>query len=227
MWKHKPVHLTVFLTRRCNLRCSFCFYLSSEIETDKAELTLDEIKKISSSIGRLLWLAFSGGEIFLRKDLVEITRAFYEKNKPAIILFPTNGILTEIIKEKIEAILKYCEKSIIVVKLSLDGTEYVHDSIRGKGSFQKTMQTYDALGGLLERYPNFELGVNTVFCSANQDNMDSLIEFINKLDNIKTHTVSLIRGRVSDESLKNIDINKYHRTLKKMESNLRNRTSGI
>ncbi len=250
LWKHKPVHLTVFLTRRCNLRCSFCFYpvrkessqvgrdkkhtefsngvnLSSDADKDMTELTLDEIKKISSSIGRLLWLAFSGGEIFLRKDLVEITRAFYEKNKPAIILFPTNGILTEIIKEKIEAILKYCEKSIIVVKLSLDGTEYVHDSIRGKGSFQKTMQTYDALGGLLERYPNFELGVNTVFCSANQDNMDSLIEFINKLDNIKTHTVSLIRGRVLDESLKNIDINKYHRTLKKMESNLRNRTSGI
>ena len=250
LWKHKPVHLTVFLTRRCNQKCPFCFYpvrkessqvgrdkkhtefsngvnLSSGADKDMAELTLDEIKKISSSIGRLLWLAFSGGEIFLRKDLVEITRAFYEKNKPAIILFPTNGILTEIIKEKIEAILKYCEKSIIVVKLSLDGTEYVHDSIRGKGSFQKTMQTYNALGGLLEKYPNFELGINTVFCSANQDNMDSLIEFINKLDNIKTHTVSLIRGRVSDESLKNIDINKYHRTLKKMESNLRNRTSGI
>ena len=250
LWKHKPVHLTVFLTRRCNLRCSFCFYpvrkessqvgrdkkhtefsngvnLSSDADKDMTELNLDEIKKISSSIGRLLWLAFSGGEIFLRKDLVEITRAFYEKNKPAIILFPTNGILTEIIREKIEAILKYCEKSIIVVKLSLDGTEYVHNSIRGKGSFQKTMQTYNALGGLLERYPNFELGINTVFCSANQDNMDSLIEFINKLDNIKTHTVSLIRGKVSDESLKNIDINKYHRTLKKMESNLRNRTSGI
>lgn len=227
LWKHNPVHLTFFLTKRCNLKCSFCFYLSSEIETDKTELTLDEIKKISSSMGRLLWLAFSGGEIFLRKDLVEITRAFYEKNKPAIILFPTNGILTEIIKEKIEAILKYCEKSIIVVKLSLDGTEYVHDFIRGKGSFQKTMQTYNVLGGLLERYPNFELGINTVFCSANQDNMDSLIEFINKLDNIKTHTVSLIRGKVSDESLKNIDINKYHRTLKKMESNLKNRTSGI
>ena len=250
LWKHKPVHLTVFLTRRCNLRCSFCFYpvrkessqvgrdkkhtefsngvnLSSDADKDMTELNLDEIKKISSSIGRLLWLAFSGGEIFLRKDLVEITRAFYEKNKPAIILFPTNGILTEIIKEKIEAILKYSGKSIIVVKLSLDGTEYAHDSIRGKGSFQKTMQTYNALGGLLERYPNFELGINTVFCSANQDNMDSLIEFINKLDNIKTHTVSLIRGKVSDESLKNIDINKYHRTLKKMESNLRNRTSGI
>ena len=38
-------------------------------------------------------------------SLVEITRAFYEKNKPAIIFFPTNGILTEIIKGKIETIV--------------------------------------------------------------------------------------------------------------------------
>ncbi len=226
-WKHNPIQLTFFLTRKCNQRCSFCFYLSSEAERDVVELALDEIEKISSSIGRLLWLAFSGGEIFLRNDLVEITKVFYERNKPAIILFSTNGLLTDIIREKIEAILKYCRKSTIVVKLSLDGTEYVHDSIRGKGSFQKTMQTYSMLGELLERYPNFELGINTVFCSANQDNMDELIELINKLKSIKTHTVSLIRGEVSDVRLKDIDARKYHETIKKLESNLKNRKSSI
>ncbi len=227
LWKYNPIHLTFFLTRRCNLKCSFCFYLSSEAKDSGEELALDEIKKISFAIGRLLWLAFSGGEIFLRNDLVEITREFYENNKPAIILFPTNGLLTDVIKKKIEAILDYCRKSVIVVKLSLDGTEYVHDSIRGKGSFQKTMQTYNELGRLLGRHPNFELGINTVFCAANQNNMDTLIEFINKLDNVKTHTVSLIRGEVLDEGLKDIDINTYHETLKKMESNLKNRTSSI
>lgn len=247
-WKYNPLHLTFFLTRRCNQKCSFCFYLK-DADNSKIppyppltkgeggdlvsaspkgeELSLDEIQQISSSLGNLLWLAFSGGEIFLRNDLVEITREFYEKNKPAIILFPTNGLLTDIIKKKIEAILDYCQKSIVVVKLSLDGTEYVHDSIRGKGSFQKTMQTYNELGGLLGRYPNFELGINTVFCASNQNNMDSLLEFINKLDNVKTHTVSLIRGEVLDEGLKDIDINTYHETLKKMESNLKNRTSSI
>lgn len=98
-----------------------------------SELSLGEIEKLSSSIGSLLCLAFSGGEIFLRDDLVEITRVFYEKNKPAIILFPTNGLVTDVIREKIEAVLRNCKKSTIVVKLSLEGLENLHDSIRRFG----------------------------------------------------------------------------------------------
>jgi radical SAM protein with 4Fe4S-binding SPASM domain len=87
------------------------------------------------------------------------------------------------------------------------------------------MRTYDALGRLLKKYPNFELGINTVFSTENQDCMDALIEFVNGLENIKTHTVSLIRGAVSDEGLKGVDINKYLETIQKIESNLKNRKS--
>jgi len=70
--KCRPVQLTFFLTRRCNAKCSFCFYLSDQnlsAETGP-ELSLDEIRSISSSMGKLLWLAFSGGEIFLRDDIL-------------------------------------------------------------------------------------------------------------------------------------------------------------
>jgi len=190
------------------------------------ELSLDEIEKISSSLGKLLWLAFSGGEIFLRNDIVEITKIFYEKNKPAIILFPTNGLLTEVIKERIEDILNYCRKSTIVVKLSLEGLEGLHDSVRGvKGSFQKTMQTYRALRELLDIYPHFDLGINTVFSSSNQDHMDELIEFVNGLEGIRTHTISLIRGTVSDKELKAIDSEQYHRTINRLASNLKRKIS--
>ena len=246
LWKHNPIHLTFFLTGRCNLRCPFCFYLSGDrgakastqdksdfrgpfsAQNNSTELSIDEIGKISSSLGKLLWLAFSGGEIFLRNDIIEITKIFYERNKPAIILFPTNGLLTDVINEKIEAILKHCKKSTIVIKLSLEGMEYLHDSIRGmKGSFQKTMQTYSALKELLEAYPNFELGINTVFNSANQDHMDELIEFVSGLRGIKTHTVSLIRGNVSDIELKNIEIGKYLKTINKLSSNLKRKSSSI
>lgn len=229
-WKRRPIHLTFFLTRRCNSTCPFCFYLSAKDrrKENSAELSLGEIEKLSSSLGNLLWLAFSGGEIFLRDDIVEITKVFYERNRPAIILFPTNGLLTDVIREKIEAILRYCRKSTIVVKLSLEGLEQQHDSIRGmKGSFQKTMKTYRKLGELLDIYPNFELGVNTVFNSANQDNMKELTEFINGMHKIKTHTVSLIRGSVSDERLKDIDTEKYHDTIINMASNLEQKKSSV
>ncbi len=229
-WKRNPIQLTFFLTRRCNLKCPFCFYLSDRkaLKESLPELSIDEIEKISSSMGKLLWLAFSGGEIFLRNDIVEITKIFYERNKPAIILFPTNGLLTDVIHEKIEAILQQCKKSTIVIKLSLEGMEYLHDSIRGmKGSFQKTMQTYNTLKELLEAYPNFELGINTVFSSVNQDHMDKLIDFVSGLKGIKTHTVSLIRGTVSDKELKNIEAGKYHKTINKLSSNLKGKSSSI
>ena len=129
--KRKPIQLTFFLTRRCNARCAFCFYISDKnlSKESRPELTLDEIRKISMSTGKLLWLAFSGGEIFLRDDIVEITEVFYERNRPAIILFPTNGRLTDVIREKIEAVLKHCKNRTIHVKLSIAVFEAMHDSV--------------------------------------------------------------------------------------------------
>jgi len=226
--KSRALHLTFFLTRRCNLRCPFCFYLSGQ-ETPAEplhELTIDEIRKISLSMGNLLWLAFSGGEIYLRDDLVEISEVFYKNNKPAIMLYPTNGMLPELIRERTERILALCKKSVIAVKLSLDGMEEMHDALRKrKGSFEKVMATYHALEGLIEKYPHFELGINTVFCAENQDCMDQIIDFVAALKNIKTHTISLIRGNPSHEQSKDVDIAKYHNAIGRLEENLKRRVS--
>jgi len=224
--KRDPIQLTFFLTGRCNATCPFCFYLSDKKSgNEKPELSLDEIEKISRSMGNLLWLAFSGGEIFLRKDIVDIAKVFYRNNKPAIMLFPTNGLLTDVIRDNIEQVLEHCSKSTIALKLSIEGMEDVHDRIRGKGSFKKTMKTYEVLKKLPDRYPNFELGVNSVFCSVNQDNMDKLINFVRDMEMIKTHTVSLIRGNVQDEGLKAVDMEKYKKTVELLASNLRNKQS--
>jgi len=146
-------------------------------------------------MGKLLWLAFSGGEPYLRKDLVEIAKVFYQQNSPVFMLFPTNGLLPNLIKDKTEQILKQCKNSVVTVKLSLDGLHGDHDTLRDTpGCFEKTMKTYLLLGELLEKYSNFELGINTVFCSTNQDKMDEIINFVKTLKNIKTHTISMIRG---------------------------------
>jgi radical SAM protein with 4Fe4S-binding SPASM domain len=211
------------LTKRCNARCPFCFYVShDEKNSGSDELSVSEIQKISQHLDELLWLAFSGGEIFLRSDLVEITRIFYKNNRPAIILLPTNGLLTDIIYERVEAIVKECPKSTIVVKLSLDGPEAVHDKLRGvDGSYQKTLKTCKALGGLLDRHANFELGINTVFCQANQDYVEETIDLVSTMEQVKTHTVSLIRGDVSQEDLKKVDLQKYKKIIEKLESNLK------
>jgi len=231
-WKRNPIHLTLFLTKRCNARCRHCFYINdrnlSNSDSANDELSLDEFEKISASLGRLLWLAFSGGEIFLREDIADIAEIYYRNNTPSIILFSTNGLLTDKISLRIEEILRHCNKSTVAVKLSIDGPKLLHDSMRGmEGSFQKTLQTYNALEKLLTKYPNFELGVNTVFSSENQDYMEEIIEFVNSLKNLKTHTISLIRGDISHTELKGIDSKKYLETIQKIESNLKKKRSSI
>ncbi len=226
--KRHPVHLTFFVTRQCNAACPFCFYLrTADTRHDLAEeLSLEEIKKISPSFGDLLWLAFSGGEIYLRDDLPEISRVFYKNNRPAMMLFPTNGLLPGRIRDMTEQILRDCPKSIIAVKLSLDGLQEDHDRLRRTpGSFAKTMETYGLLSELLDCYPHFELGVNTVFCSENQDRMDSIIDFVNVLDNIKTHTISLVRGNLANKSFTAIDRDKYRRAVDRLEENLKKKES--
>lgn len=222
--KAQPLHITFFVTRRCNARCPFCFYLKAADAPvgPSTELTLDEIRKISRSLNNLLWVAFSGGEIFLRDDIVEISRIFYKNNRPAIMLYPTNGMLPELIRERTEEILRICVKSVIAVKLSIDGLGTAHDSLRNTpGSFENTMRTYRLLEELISIYPHFELGVNTVFCAENQDNMDAIIDYVSGLRNVKTHTISLIRGNLADERFKDIDPQKYAAVIDKLEKNLR------
>ncbi len=230
MWKKRPIHLTFFVTRRCNSRCPFCFYLSKKGESadNLPEISLDEIEKISLSLRSLLWVAFSGGEVYLREDIVDISRIFYKNNKPSILLYSTNGLMPELIRNRTEEILKHCRKSVVVVKLSLDGLYTEHDALRGvPGGFEKVMETYYKLSKLLNEYPNFELGINTVFCSKNQDGIDRVFEFVKGLDKIRTHTLSMIRGEIEDESFKNVDLNKYRYTIETMEKDLKRKMASM
>lgn len=224
--KGRPIHLTFFVTRQCNSRCPFCFYLRTDAgRLAGPELTLDEIGRVSQSLGSLLWLAFSGGEIFLRKDLVGISRIFYKQNRPAIMLFPTNGMLPEVIAAAMQEILESCPKSTIAVKLSLDGLGEAHDTIRNTpGSYDRVMETYGKLKQLSDRFPNFELGVNTVFCAGNQDAMDGIIDFVRSMDSVRTHTISLVRGNLRESGHKQVDPGKYRHAIGRLEENLKNRT---
>ncbi len=164
----------------------------------------------------------------MRDDLVEISEIFYKNNKPAIILFPTNGLLPDVIRARTENILMRCPNSTIVVKLSIDGLESDHDKLRNSpGNFEKTLDTYRMLEHLISKHPNFELGINTVFCSENQDSMDAIIDFVAGLKNIKTHTISLIRGNLVNEHFKKVNYHKYLQAVHKLEINQKSKKSSI
>lgn len=222
-WKRRPIQLTFFVTRRCNARCGFCFYPAeaSSGDGEGGEFSLDEVRRTAPSLGRLLWLAFSGGEPFLRRDLVEISRAFYDANRPAIMLYSTNGLLPEQIASATGEILAHCRRSTVVLKVSLDAVGEEHDRLRGvPGGFERAVRTYRLLAPLLARYPNFELGVNTVLLRENQDSMDELAKFVRGLPGLRTHTVSLVRGRPRDPRCAEVDPDAYRRVAARLEADL-------
>ena len=127
-----------FVTSRCNLRCSHCFYWRELNTASDTELSIDEIRKIAQSFMHPVSLSLTGGEPFLRKDLKEIIEAFQAGCGTREVGIATNGTLTENIVETIRSVLEDGNLSSLSVQVSLDGLEGTHDAIRGvKGSFQK------------------------------------------------------------------------------------------
>jgi len=91
LWKRRPLHLTFFVTRRCDARCDFCFS-RGRTAAEGPELSVAEIARLAPTVGPLLWLSYSGGEPTLREDLPEITAIFARHCRPVIVLLSTNGL---------------------------------------------------------------------------------------------------------------------------------------
>lgn len=158
-----PLNLTVSVTYRCNSRCLTCNVWKKKTD----EFTAAEFDRTFRSIGTSpYWLTMSGGEPFLRQDLVEICSSAYTHCAPGIINIPTNGILYRLIPGMVGEIAESCPESQVIVNLSIDGIGEKHDAIRGvRENFERSMRTYDALRAL--DHPNLSLGIHTVISRYN------------------------------------------------------------
>ena len=166
-----PVNITISLLYSCNSRCKTCNVYLKRVDN----FTVEEYEKLFSSLGRSpYWFTFSGGEPFLRQDIVDIVKLAYDRCQPGIINIPTNGSLYHRIPGMVEEMLKHCRKSDIIINLSLDHYGKKHDQIRGmKDNFQRAMKTYEALKEL-RRYDNFTLGIHTVISNFNVDEFEDI-----------------------------------------------------
>lgn len=119
-------------TGRCNLKCKYCYnskYNSKQISAK--ELSTHEIKSVLKEAKKLGFelAAFSGGEPFLRKDLMELV-----EESPLSTSILTNG---ELITKKQINKLKHIDH-FKELRFSLDGFKS-HDRIRINGNYQKVI----------------------------------------------------------------------------------------
>lgn len=165
-----PMNYTVSLLYTCNSRCSTCNIWKKSAKN----LTVEEYGKIFKKIGKApYWITFSGGEPFLRQDIVQIAKTIYNASKPRIINIPSNGLLVKTIVEKTEQIANTCPKSQIIVNLSIDGIEEKHDQIRNvPGNYKKVISTFHKLKALPCK--NLSVGIHTVISKFNVDSFPSI-----------------------------------------------------
>ncbi len=93
--KRIPIGGSVEVTQRCNNKCIHCYnnLAAGDTKAKDTELSLEEHYRIIDDITEAgcLWLLFTGGEIFLRNDFLDIYT--YAKRKGLLITLFTNGTL--------------------------------------------------------------------------------------------------------------------------------------
>lgn len=138
--KHHKLYSVIFeLTPRCNLNCVHCYL--NEHHASK-ELSYDEIIEIIDILyeKEVLFLTFTGGDIFTRRDFLDIY--MYAKKKGFIIELYTNGVLID--EKVIEVFKKYPP---LLVDISLYGSceETFHKVTGAKGAFAKVLENIQQL----------------------------------------------------------------------------------
>lgn len=160
---------TIFeVTRKCNLRCVHCH--QGNDKTDKG-LLLEQIKVTIDNLAAHgpIELNMLGGEIFIRKDWLEILQ--YARNKAKVLKIVTNG--TIISEEIASAVADLCD----VVSVSLDGHDAdTHEFIRGQGSFSKTISGIQLFQKAIQN-SNCELKINHTVTAHNINNIRDIFEF--------------------------------------------------
>jgi len=153
----EPSYAIWLITSRCNLNCKHCYVKGRPLGNELSTKEAFKLVSILADLG-IEWVNITGGEPLLRKDLFQIIDKFREYGIEATI-FSNLTIANEELIEEIR-------KREIYVYTSIDGSaSEIHDYIRGKGAWEKTIKAIKELGGenvattfTITRYNYFDAG---------------------------------------------------------------------
>jgi len=169
--------LRLTTTWRSNSRCTTCSIWQMG-GSESAELQVDGYDLLSRSkyFRDVEYITLSGGEPTLRDDLSQIVSVLHRNIPSACFSITTNGLNPERVERTFRAILtENPSVRFSLVGLSLNGPPEIHDATRGvKGSFDKIVETYDRIKGIVPCMFSF------TFCRANADYFDWVQEFAEK-----------------------------------------------
>lgn len=152
------------ITHKCNYGCSYCIFschknskITGELSTEECFHIIDELIKHD-----FRHLKITGGEPFIRKDIIDILR--YASTKLVTDISTNASLITE---EKVRLLN---ELKLKMIHVSLDGNMIEHESVRGRNTYLQTIRGLE----LLKSSTN-KVRIGAVIHANNENNLENLI----------------------------------------------------
>jgi MoaA/NifB/PqqE/SkfB family radical SAM enzyme len=184
-----PMGAVYEATMRCNLHCEFCYvgdFLNIEGEW-RQELSLDALAKAFPDQDGLQ-INLTGGEIFMRKDILSVLDLFRDKGYACGYL-TTNG--TIISEERAEALAELAARGFLKhISVSVDGPKELHDAARGlKGTFERTTEGLRRLQQAAHKKgAPLRVSINTTVA---HESLDALHEMVDVAEELGVNAIGL------------------------------------
>ena len=175
-------YLELQITNRCNLQCRHC-YIGEGSHQDLSRKQIQEVLEQFEEIQGLR-LLLSGGEPLLHPHFWEVNEVLRDYAFRSVLL--SNGTL---ISKEIAKKLRVHE-----VQISLDGMKEGHESLRGEGTFEKTIMAVDHL-----QEANIRVSVATMIHRRNLSEFDQMASLLQS-KNVEEWNVDVpcVEGRLKE-----------------------------
>lgn len=166
-----PFHMVWLATNACTARCMHCSSNSAKRSHD--ELTTDEVFDLIDQLARagVVDLGISGGEPFIRRDLLEIVA--HSKLRGMSVGVATNGA-----KLRPDQAAQLFELGLNRLQISLDGLAAAHDRLRRwPGLFERVLRAIE-----VARAAGLKVHICCTITRLNAGELDEFVEFLARLD---------------------------------------------
>jgi len=183
--KYAPRVAQLDVTQRCNSKCIYCFsqqrlYDQTELSTEKILDTINDLSTLET------WLIIiSGGEPFLRKDILKIIE-HADKLQISIWIYTNATLINEKIAKKLSRL-----KNIDKIQVSLDSCIKEHHEIN-RGTKDSLEKTVNGIKNLIKNGISPE--IEMVVTRNNIDDIEQTVAFLNDIGVKKVHIGSAVFG---------------------------------
>ena len=169
-----PLYVQLDLTNKCNLNCVYCYNRNVKYSSELSDMQLlDLVSQIKEEV-KPLFVTFSGGEPFVRKEIMFRLIKILKESDIEIFVNTNGTLIDESVAKKIG------ELDIDKININLDGIDKEkHDKLRGlPGCFDRALKAIE----LLKKHaPHTLVSIRTVITNENYEEIVHIAKFVREL----------------------------------------------